>query len=201
MARGRPPKPEPERKSRYVSFRARSGLQARLAAAAQQSERSVSEEIERRLERSFITEGFERQLVQQGSLLAKIATKLGVDDAPNLVWVQAERISGQGSMTADERLPPPPPPLPPPPTLRGTLGHPIAASDDELISALQCFLSLRELISKLKKVELGQERATILSRGEWLLDEIVIAWKTANFAALSEKLDALTRKQQNVEVK
>ena len=181
MAKGRPPKPEPERKSRYVSFRARSGLQARLAAAAQQSERSVSEEIERRLERSFLTEGLGRQLAQHGDLLARIATKLGVDDAPNLVWVQAE-ISGQGSMTADERL---------------SVSH--AGGEDQ--SWIECFLSLRELIWSLKKVELEQERSTIWSRAEWLLDEMAIAKKTANFAGLSEKLRALSEPSKNVEGK
>jgi hypothetical protein len=183
MAKGRPPKPEPERKSRYVSFRARSGLQARLAAAAQQSERSVSEEIERRLERSFITEGLGRQLAQQGNLLAKIATRLGVDDAANLA-LEPVAISGAGSMTANVTV---------------FTRDEVESREDQ--SWIECHLSLVELLSSLKNVESEQERATILSRAQWLLGEMAIAKKTANFAALSEKLHALTRKPQNVEGK
>lgn len=53
--RGRPPLPDSERKSpaKNLTFRARDGLRQKLSKAAVQSERSVSEEIERRLERSF----------------------------------------------------------------------------------------------------------------------------------------------------
>ena len=50
---GRPPKPETERKSRNFTFRSRGSLDAQLKEAARQSGRSVSEEIEFRLERSF----------------------------------------------------------------------------------------------------------------------------------------------------
>jgi DNA-binding NarL/FixJ family response regulator len=51
--RGRPPKPTEERKSGNLTFRTRGDLRAKLDAAATASGRSVSEEIERRLERSF----------------------------------------------------------------------------------------------------------------------------------------------------
>jgi hypothetical protein len=52
---GRPPKAEADRKSRNFTFRSRGDLHARLAEAAGESGRSMSEEIERRLERSFLT--------------------------------------------------------------------------------------------------------------------------------------------------
>jgi DNA-binding NarL/FixJ family response regulator len=52
--RGRPPLPESERKSgSNLTFRARSGLRELLAEEAKKADRSISEEIERRLERSF----------------------------------------------------------------------------------------------------------------------------------------------------
>jgi Arc-like DNA binding domain len=53
MPQGRKPKTELGRKSHYVSFRARGDLRDRLAVAATEHNRSLSEEIERRLEDSF----------------------------------------------------------------------------------------------------------------------------------------------------
>jgi hypothetical protein len=50
---GRPPKHEGERLSKNRTFRVRGGLDEQLEAAAQKAERSVSEEIEQRLEDSF----------------------------------------------------------------------------------------------------------------------------------------------------
>src|SRR5262245_16683392 len=50
---GRPPKREGERLSKNRTFRVRATLDEQLAAAAKQSGRSVSEEIEHRLENSF----------------------------------------------------------------------------------------------------------------------------------------------------
>jgi hypothetical protein len=52
--RGRPALPEAERKRAGLTFRARDALRQRLADAAKQSGRSISEEIEFRLERSFL---------------------------------------------------------------------------------------------------------------------------------------------------
>jgi hypothetical protein len=53
VPQGRKPKTELGRKSHYVSFRARGDLRDRLAVAATEHNRSLSEEIERRLEDSF----------------------------------------------------------------------------------------------------------------------------------------------------
>jgi hypothetical protein len=50
---GRPPKHEGERLSKNRTFRVRGTLDKQLEAAAQEARRSVSEEIERRLEASF----------------------------------------------------------------------------------------------------------------------------------------------------
>lgn len=50
---GRPPKHEGERLSKNRTFRVRPALDAQLMAAAEKSGRSVSEEIEYRLEESF----------------------------------------------------------------------------------------------------------------------------------------------------
>ena len=50
---GRPPKHEGERLSKNRTFRVRGTLDKQLEAAAQEAGRSVSEEIERRLEQSF----------------------------------------------------------------------------------------------------------------------------------------------------
>lgn len=53
---GRPPLPAHQRKNRFLKFRARSNLRSLLVRAARKSEWSVSEEIERRLEKSFENE-------------------------------------------------------------------------------------------------------------------------------------------------
>jgi Arc-like DNA binding domain len=50
---GRPPKAEADRKATHFTFRTRGGLRELLLTAAAASGRSVSEEIERRLEASF----------------------------------------------------------------------------------------------------------------------------------------------------
>jgi hypothetical protein len=50
---GRPPKHEGERLSKNRTFRVRGTLDEQLEAAARDAKRSVSEEIERRLEESF----------------------------------------------------------------------------------------------------------------------------------------------------
>jgi hypothetical protein len=51
--RGRPPKPPGERKRNNVTIRMRDELKAALEAAAVQNQRSLSEEIEGRLEQAF----------------------------------------------------------------------------------------------------------------------------------------------------
>lgn len=51
--RGRPPIPEEERKGANLTFRTRGSLRLQLEAAAQEAGRSVSEEIEHRLQISF----------------------------------------------------------------------------------------------------------------------------------------------------
>ncbi|MCJ2082772.1 hypothetical protein [Methylobacterium sp. J-090] len=51
--RGRPSIPEEERKSGNLTFRTRGSLRAQLETAAQESGRSVSEEIEHRMQLSF----------------------------------------------------------------------------------------------------------------------------------------------------
>ena len=53
MPQGRKPKTDLGRKSHYVSFRARGDLRDRLSSAATERDRSLSEEIEDRLEASF----------------------------------------------------------------------------------------------------------------------------------------------------
>jgi hypothetical protein len=50
---GRPPLPPTHRKARNLTFRSRDDLYEELQAAAAKSGRSLSEEIERRLEKSF----------------------------------------------------------------------------------------------------------------------------------------------------
>lgn len=51
--RGRPPKPQDERKGQNLTFRTRADFRERLEQAAVQSGRSVTEEVELRVERSF----------------------------------------------------------------------------------------------------------------------------------------------------
>jgi hypothetical protein len=53
---GRPPKPAAERKERNFTFRTRPELRAQLTEAAAKSGRSISEEIEYRLDRTFMTD-------------------------------------------------------------------------------------------------------------------------------------------------
>jgi hypothetical protein len=60
--RGRPPKPETERRGRNVTFRTPGGLRARLEDAARIAGRSVSEEVVYRLEKSFLLEDEAREI-------------------------------------------------------------------------------------------------------------------------------------------
>jgi predicted HicB family RNase H-like nuclease len=61
---GRPPKRKGERLSKNRTFRVRGTLDEQLAAAADAAGRSVSEEIEYRLERSFWREEIEGKTVE-----------------------------------------------------------------------------------------------------------------------------------------
>src|SRR4051794_11790518 len=57
--KGGPPVPESEKKGRNFTFRSRGDMHERLAQSSAANQRSISEEIERRLEQSF---EFEQQM-------------------------------------------------------------------------------------------------------------------------------------------
>ncbi len=77
--RGRPALDPSDRKSRNLTFRSRGDLRARLDQAASQSERSISEEIEYRLERSFTDQSlmFEAMRLTYGPELAGLLLLIG----------------------------------------------------------------------------------------------------------------------------
>jgi hypothetical protein len=58
--RGRPPVPAAQKKVRNFTFRSRGDMHERLSEAAEANGRSISEEIERRLERSFFSDEIEQ---------------------------------------------------------------------------------------------------------------------------------------------
>jgi uncharacterized protein (DUF1778 family) len=60
--KGRPPKAVEDRKRRHLTFRVTDRVRDLLAAAANAAGRSISEEIEHRLERSFVFDALERRL-------------------------------------------------------------------------------------------------------------------------------------------
>lgn len=60
--RGRPPKAADERKGANLTFRTRADFRARLEEAAEKSGRSVTEEVELRVERSFEADATARRL-------------------------------------------------------------------------------------------------------------------------------------------
>lgn len=66
--RGRPPKPAEERKGSNLTFRTRSDFRDRLEQAAAQSGRSVTEEVELRVERSFEVDRVVRRLDELSSV-------------------------------------------------------------------------------------------------------------------------------------
>jgi hypothetical protein len=82
--RGRPPLPDSERKGgSNITFRARESLRERLANAAELVERSISEEVEHRLNQSFterdvIARAFGRE---QADLVKAIGIGLQIIDA------------------------------------------------------------------------------------------------------------------------
>lgn len=73
--RGRPPVPAADRKDGNLTFRTRAGLREKLAEAAEAADRSISEEIERRLERSF--EADERRKAAAAKTLDAIELSFG----------------------------------------------------------------------------------------------------------------------------
>jgi hypothetical protein len=75
--RGRPAKPEAERKSRNLNFRSREGLRLKLQQAAESAGRSISEEIEYRVDRSFESAFNPRYAV----LFELIASHIALDEA------------------------------------------------------------------------------------------------------------------------
>jgi hypothetical protein len=77
--RGRPPRREGERLSKNRTFRVRGGLDEKLQAAAAASGRSVSEEIEFRLDQSFDRDAFIGLVVggdKNANVLRTIATAM-----------------------------------------------------------------------------------------------------------------------------
>ena len=76
---GRPPKHEGERLSKNRTFRVRGTLDEQLAAAAQEAGRSVSEEIEHRLEESFRREERDDLMMQAIEHTLKV---LGISTNP-----------------------------------------------------------------------------------------------------------------------
>jgi hypothetical protein len=83
---GRPPRRAGERLSKHRTFRVRGELDGQLAQAAAASGRSVSEEIEYRLERSF---------ADDGSLLGTLNLAYGRELA-GLMWVLVETMKDAG---------------------------------------------------------------------------------------------------------
>jgi hypothetical protein len=77
--RGRPSKPKGERRSKNRTFRVRGVMDEYLIAHADEAGRSVSEEIEARLERSFYMDGVMLTYAgDAGPLLNAVATAVGV---------------------------------------------------------------------------------------------------------------------------
>lgn len=79
--RGRPPKPAEERRGHNLTFRTRADFRERLEQAAARSGRSVTEEVELRIERSFEVDHLIRSLdnlcsvfVDNGDLAREFAT-------------------------------------------------------------------------------------------------------------------------------
>jgi hypothetical protein len=88
--RGRPPIPPGQRKSKNFTFRSRGDLHARLADAAAQSNRSISEEIEWRIQRSFLDQ--DRAIEALGLIYGR--------ELAGLVLVLGEVMKEAGEQTA-----------------------------------------------------------------------------------------------------
>ncbi len=86
--RGRPPKAESDRKNTYLGFRVRDGMREKLEAAAEAGSRSPSEEIERRLIKSFEDE----------KRIAELERHIDVmKQTERLLWPdESARVIGQG---------------------------------------------------------------------------------------------------------
>jgi hypothetical protein len=97
--RGRPPLPEAERKQAGLTFRARDVLRQRLAEAAKQSGRSISKEIELRLERSFLQDPMPENALK--SLAEKTA-----NDVVRLVTQSIQSTFSAGLPSPPQLIPP-----------------------------------------------------------------------------------------------
>ena len=83
---GRPPKAKEDRKAVNFTFRSRGQMRERLQAAAIASGRSISEEIELRLERSFWREEIEGKTVELQVRLPERLQGLLEEAAKNKGW-------------------------------------------------------------------------------------------------------------------
>lgn len=97
--RGRPPKPEADRKGSNLTFRTRGDLRDQLAAASEASGRSISEEIEDRLARSFEAE---RRAALDAALLGG-GRNLEILQTMAAVLMAASKLDG-GEFTATSRF-------------------------------------------------------------------------------------------------
>jgi hypothetical protein len=102
---GRPPRREGERLSKNRTFRVRGDLDEKLQAAVEGTGRSVSEEIERRLEESFLRTNLlalVRELFENASRDQRAHLDNAFRDLPEKV---AERLrSEQGDKEVERRL-------------------------------------------------------------------------------------------------
>src|SRR4051812_42239854 len=92
---GRPRLPDDQRKSRILKFRARREIGTRLKMSAAASERSISGEIEHRLEASFRTEdalGDPAAAAVFHNLASKIA---GLKSRYGTAWRQSDEIGAE----------------------------------------------------------------------------------------------------------
>jgi len=87
---GRPPRHEGERLSKSRTFRVRPHLDELLMTAAAKAGRSVSEEIEYRLDRSFYEDALPAQIAETIAPLVDRAVKAGGDAALRLVFSRPE---------------------------------------------------------------------------------------------------------------
>jgi hypothetical protein len=196
--RGRPPKPEHERRRANLTFRIRDDVRYRLAVYAVQAGRSISEEIERRLEQSLNEElilygvGDPAALRQALFTIALVLSGLerqtgrkafGPDGDPWLheqawkalsIWFAATRPPGEAQ---------PPAKLsrgrylkrPPPRSLMNTLGH--AAMTQQLIDpgglpSLDDIRGLIEFVREIRKAEIAAQPPPPPGEARKVLDEL-----------------------------
>lgn len=87
---GRPPRHEGERLSKSRTFRVRPHLDELLMTAAAKAGRSVSEEIEYRLDRSFYEDALPARMAETMAPLVEQAARAGGDAALRLVFSRPE---------------------------------------------------------------------------------------------------------------